>query len=94
MLFTDDNFCHKIKRICLSSKTIGFQLRDHLPFFQGSREFSMDWPTKKKRPARSVDKTSLSMRDVWGSRSGPVKSNTMSPVIRHRCDIFPDFGAV
>ena len=28
--------------------------------------------------------TSLSVREVWGSRSGPVKSDTVSPGTRHR----------
>ena len=35
---------------------------------------------------------SLSMRQVWGSIPGSVKSNTVSPTSRHRYDIF--FAAV
>ena len=31
---------------------------------------------------------------VWGSHPEPVKSNTVSPASRHRCDISSDFKAV
>ena len=31
--------------------------------------------------------TSLSVREVWGSIPGPVKSDTVSPTARHRCDV-------
>ena len=33
-------------------------------------------------------KTSLLVRKVWGSISGLVKSDTVSPTARHRCDVF------
>ena len=32
--------------------------------------------------------TSLSMREVWGSRPGPVKSDEVSPGTRHRAVFF------
>ena len=32
--------------------------------------------------------TSLSMREVWGSRPGPVKSDKVSPGTRHRAVFF------
>ena len=32
--------------------------------------------------------TSLSVREVWGSRLGPVKSDTVSPGTRHRAVFF------
>ena len=32
--------------------------------------------------------TSLSMREVWDSRPGPVKSDTVSPGTRHRAVFF------
>ena len=94
MLFANDIFCLKTKRVCLSIRTIDSQLRGYLSFFLGSQEFSMYRPTKKKRPVSSVVKTSLLVREVWGSRPGPVKSNTMSPVTRHRCDISSNFEVV
>ena len=37
--------------------------------------------------------TSLSVREVWGSVPGPVKSDTVSPTARHRCDISSEFEA-
>ena len=43
------------------------------------------------RPVSSVATTLLSLREVWGSFLGPVKSDT---VTRHRCDIFLEFEAV
>ena len=35
---------------------------------------------------RAVTRSSLE-RQVWGSNLGPVKSNTVLPTARHRCDI-------
>ena len=35
---------------------------------------------------RAVTRSSLE-REVWGSNLGPVKSDTMLPTARHRCDI-------
>ena len=35
----------------------------------------------------SVVKHSLLVREVWGSIPGPVKSNTVQPTARHRCDV-------
>ena len=29
----------------------------------------------------------LSVREVWGSIPGSVKSDTVSPTVRHRCDV-------
>ena len=46
------------------------------------------------RPVSSVATTLLSLRKVWGSFLGPVKSETVSPVTRHCCDIFLEFEAV
>ena len=70
---------------------LGFQLRNHFPS-KVSRTF--DAVIQKNRPVSSEVKTSLSVREVWGSRPGSVKSNTMSPVARHRFDISSDFEAV
>ena len=36
------------------------------------------------RPVSSVVKTSLSLREIWGSIPGPVKSDIMA---RHRCNV-------
>ena len=30
---------------------------------------------------------SLSMREIWGSIPGPIKSDAVSPTARHRCDV-------
>ena len=38
------------------------------------------------RPVSSVATTLLSLREVWGSFLGLVKSDTVSPVARHRWD--------
>ena len=38
------------------------------------------------RPVSSVDKTLQSMREVWGSNCGSVKSDTVSPTARLRCN--------
>ena len=62
MLFANDIFCLKTKRVCLSIRTIDSQFRGYLSFFLGSQEFSMYRPTKKKRPVSSVVKTSLLVR--------------------------------
>ena len=35
---------------------------------------------------RAVTRSSLE-REVWGSNLGPVKSDTVLPTARHRCDI-------
>ena len=35
---------------------------------------------------RAVTRSSLK-REVWGSNLGPVKSDTVLPTARHRCDI-------
>ena len=44
--------------------------------------------TEKGEPAvSSVAKRTLSVREVWGSIPGPVKSDTVSPTTRHRCDV-------
>ena len=32
-------------------------------------------------------KTSLMVREIWGSLTCPVKSGTVSPAARHRCDV-------
>ena len=50
-------------------------------------------PTKK-RPVNLVVKTLLLVREIRGSRPGPVKSDTISPVTRHRYDISSNFKAV
>ena len=41
---------------------------------------------------RAVTRSSLE-REVWGSNLGPVKSDTVLPTARHRCDIYSK-GAV
>ena len=47
----------------------------------------------KDRPVgRAVTRSSLE-REVWGSNLGPVKSDTVLPTARHRCDISSN-GAV
>ena len=47
----------------------------------------------KYRPVgRAVTRSSLE-REVWGSNLGPVKSDTVLPTARHRCDISSN-GAV
>ena len=38
------------------------------------------------RPVSSVVTTLLSVKEVWGSIPGLVKSDTVSPTARHRCD--------
>ena len=43
--------------------------------------------TTKQRPVSSVVKISLSVLEVWGSIPGPVKSDTVLPTARHRCDV-------
>ena len=34
----------------------------------------------------AVTRSSLE-REIWGSNLGPVKSDSVSPTVRHRCDI-------
>ena len=41
----------------------------------------------------SLVKILLSVREVLGSISGPVKLNTMSPMVRHLCDVLLSFAA-
>ena len=55
-LFTDVIFCFKTKRICLSSRTIGFQLRGPLRTF--------DAGLQKNWPVSSVVKTLLLVQEV------------------------------
>ena len=38
----------------------------------------------RKRPVSSVVETLLSVREVWDSNPGPVKSDTVPPMARHR----------
>ena len=42
----------------------------------------------------SVVTTSLSVREIWGSRPGPVNSDTVSLATRRRCFISSNFKAV
>ena len=46
-----------------------------------------DWPV-----GQAVTRSSLE-REVWDSNLGPVKSDTVLPMARHRCDISSN-GAV
>ena len=81
------------KRFSLPSRTIDFQLMGPFPFFSRvSRTF--DVGLQKNLPVSSVVKTSLSVRQVWDSRPEPVKSDTISPVTRHRFDNSSNFEAV
>ena len=40
-----------------------------------------------------VKRLCKSVREVWSSRPGPVKSDAGLPAAHHRCDTFTDFEA-
>ena len=50
--------------------------------------FYFEFDSVSFRRDSSVIETLLSMREIWGLNPGSVKSNTVSPTARHRCDVF------
>ena len=64
----------------------------HSQFFRSSQTFlrcKIFFNNSDNKTGRLVQfyGTSLSVREVWGSIPGPVKSNTVSPTARHRVDV-------
>ena len=59
-------------------------------YFHKSYKLHLCAATKKRFKTMVVSpvfKTVLSVREVWGSIPGSVKSNTVSLTTRHRCDV-------
>ena len=57
------------------------------PSPQHDKEYDKRKDLLQNQPVISVVCTLLSVREVWGSIPGSVKSDTVSPTACHRCDV-------